>query len=252
MRRAGLLLAALALLAACGTAGAGAPAASPLVGEWELREGTVDGAPLPMPTTATLVVSPDRVTGRAFCNSYDAGYDSAGEAFSLADLSMTEAACLDAGAMAAEQTYVRALTTVSAARVGEDLLVLTGPDVELRFGRAEEVPDRELTGTRWVLDTLVDGQTASSTVAGTTAVLVLAADGTLTGSTGCRDLAGSWAADGDELRITGLPTDGCAGPAAAQDGAVLAVLAAGPVATVDEDRLRVTAPDGRGLGYRAG
>jgi heat shock protein HslJ len=204
-----------------------------------------------MPTAATFVLTEDRVTGRAFCNSYEGGYSADGDDFAVGDLSLTEAACVDSGVMAAEQAYVTALTSVRTAEVTDGLLVLSGAGVTLRFARQVPEPDRELMATHWVLDTLVDGQSASSTVAGTQAVLVLAPDGTLTGSTGCRDLAGTWVDDDGQLRLTGLPTDTCTGQAAGQDATVLAVLAAGPTTTVDGDRLTLSAADGRGLVYRA-
>ncbi len=252
MRRAGLLLAALALLAACGTADAGAPTDTPLLGEWELTGGSLAGAPLAMPTTATLVATEDRVRGQAFCNSYEGGYTADGDSFAVGDLAVTEAACVDSGVMAAEQDYVAALLSVRRADITDGSLLLSGADVQLRFVRPTVVPDRELTGTRWVLDTLVDGETASS-VQGE-ALLHLAADGTASGSTGCSEWTGGWRLDGDALVVEpGPPTPtGCDPGLAAQVEHVLAVLASAPTVTVDGDRLTLTATDGRGLGYRAG
>jgi hypothetical protein len=59
--------------------------------------------------------------------------------------------------MAAESTYLATLASVdTAVRDGADLL-LTGEGVELRFGPVAVVPDSALEGTRWQLDTLVDG-----------------------------------------------------------------------------------------------
>ena len=251
MGRAGLLLLALALLAACATPGAAAPAGPDVSGDWELREGTVAGAPLPMPTAATLAVTRDRVSGTAFCNSYDAGYTRDGDGFTVGDLAITEMGC-EPDVMAAEQSYVAALIAVDTVEVTGDQLVLTGPDVALTFTRQVPEPDRELVGTRWVLDTLVDGEVASS-VQGEP-LLQLRADGSASSTTGCNGTAGTWRLEGDVLTVDpGASTlGGCDPPLQAQERHVHEVLTVGATVAIDGDRLTLTAADGRGLGYRAG
>ena len=129
--------------------------------------------------------------------------------------------------------------------------MLTGPDVELRFRPVPEVPASRLTGTGWVLETLLDGEVASSTT-GPPAELVLAADGTLRGSTGCRPVRGGWVLDGDVVRVTGFaaePAD-CPADVAAQDEHVTRILGEVFQVAVAGDSLTVTGPQGLGLVYR--
>ena len=86
--------------------------------------------------------------------------------------------------MDAEAAYLAALGAVDQAGNADGCLVLSGGDVELRFRPLPEVPASDLEDTRWILETLLDGEVASSTT-GLPAVLELADDGTLSASTGC-------------------------------------------------------------------
>ncbi|SEO68487.1 META domain-containing protein [Trujillonella endophytica] len=241
----------LALAAGCAdpTDAAGGP---DVHGAWDLVSGDVDGVPLPLPpgAAATLVAEDERLSGTAFCNSWFAGYRLDGEVLTLEPIGATQMACAEP-IMAAEARFLAALSVVDrVARDGDDL-VLGGPDVVLRFTRHVPEPDRELVGTRWVLDTLVDRETASS-VQGEP-LLQLAADGTAVFGTGCHSTTGSWRRDGDVLTVEpGASTlTGCDPPLEAQVEQVSAVLTAGATVAIDGDRLTLTAPDGRGLGYRA-
>lgn len=246
-----LLLTALVVLAACGSpAAAGRP---DVQGSWRLVSGEAGGVPLAQPpgATATLVVEEDRLGGSAFCNTYSAGYRLDGAALSLTDLGSTEMGCAPP-LMAAETAFLTALAAVDRMALDGAELVLAGGDATLRFAREAPEPDRALVGTRWVLDTLVDGGTASS-VQGEP-LLELADDGTARGSTGCRGWTGPWQRGG-QVPALGPPTVedvACPPGLARQDEQVTAVLAAGPAVAVDGDRLTLTAPDGRALGYRAG
>jgi heat shock protein HslJ len=236
-----VLLLALLALAGCG----GVAAGPDVLGEWEL----VSGLPHPPGVTATLVVDDAQLTGISFCNHYAGGYTLDGEALTVDGLGGTDMAC-DPTVMAAETAFLTALGGADRmARDGDDL-VLTGPDVSLRFSRQAPVPDRELAGTTWTLDTLVDGEVASSVLGSPPPSL--APDGTATGSTGCKGFLGTWQVAGDVLTLD-VTRDGvgCPGDLGRQDEHVLAVLDAAPRFAIDGDRLTLTAPDGRGLGYRA-
>lgn len=248
MRLVAVLLLAVGLLSACG----GSAGGQDVRGRWLFVEGTVDGVALPSPAgaTATLRFDAAEVHGRSFCNSFTAGYRLAGDAFRLDGLSSTEMGCAPA-VMAAERAFVAALARVTTAvREGEDL-VIGGDGVRLRFTPEADVPDRALHGTRWVLQTLVDGASASS-AAGEPALLVLGADGSAQASTGCRAGTGSWLLDAGVLVVDGLAVTGrCAADVIAQDEHVTAVLGSRPTPSIDGDRLTLGIPDGRGLVYRA-
>ena len=212
MSRALLVLAAALLVAGCAERG-GAAAATDVVGAWFLAEGTADGAPLPRPPApeATLDVEADTLGGRSFCNHYSSTYRLDGDALVIDGLGGTEMAC-EPEVMTAETAYLSALGRAdTVARVGDDL-VLSGDGVRLRFSPVPPVPDRSLAGTRWVLETLVEGETASSTL-GEPAVLLLHEDRRASASTGCRSVTGTWLLEDGALVIDDLLVGGETCPA---------------------------------------
>ncbi|MBN1093923.1 META domain-containing protein [Blastococcus sp. TML/M2B] len=259
MRRIVLFLVGVLALTACGSddGGAGTGAddsdAPEVTGEWQLASGSSIGADLPSPpgVTATLTLSDGRASGTAFCNRYMASYELDGSSFSFGDIGSTLMGC-EPDVMAAESAYLEALAGVDTAVRDAGDLLLTGAGIELRFTPVPAVPDSPLEGTRWVLETLVDGETASSVQGEPT--LELRADGTAAFTTGCNGTTGSWRRDGDRVTVEpGASTLGQCDPAAqSQDEQVLAVLTGGATVVIEGDRLTLTAPEGRQLVYRAG
>lgn len=246
----------LALLVALAPAGCGAapdgqePAASPH-GAWQLVSGRgPEGALEPLDShQVTLVVEEDQVGGTAACNSYGGTARIHDERLELEELAQTDMACEPREVMSLERTYLDALVAADTIRREGDVLLLTGPDVELRFAPVPPVPAEQLVGTDWELDTLVEGETASTPTAA--AILRLDGDGTLAGTTGCRGFDGAYAVGADEVRVTRLELDGeCAPELAAQDDLVVRVLGDGFRAEVEGDRLTLTAR-ADGLVYRA-
>jgi heat shock protein HslJ len=81
---------------------------------------------------------------------------------------------------------------------------------------------------------------------------VLTSDGTLSGSTGCRELEGEWTERGDELLFTRLAAEGhCSEDLKEQDSHVLSVLGDGFTARIDGQTLMLLSKGELGLGYRA-
>lgn len=251
MSRAALLLAVVLALAACG-GGSGGPAPD-LAGEWQFAGGTADGVELPRPpgAAATLEVDGGELRGTAFCNHWFGSYRTDGSSFAVSGLGSTEMACAP-DVMEAESAFLAALGAVDAVAADDEGLLLTGDEVELRFTRVEPVPASPLEGTRWVLETLIEGQAASSTT-GEPAVLELDEDGTAEATTGCRTITGRWLLENGALVVDDLLADGadCPPEVALQDALVSAVLESGPTTGIEEDRLTLTTDDGRGLVYRA-
>jgi heat shock protein HslJ len=242
---------ALALLVSgCGTGDAAEEKRAAPTGSWQLVAG-IDPTPA---HTITLVVEGDRVGGTAACNSYGGTAIVKGDAFAVRDLSHTEVGC-EPQALAAEAAYLDALARVDAFRRDGDELLLTGPSVELRFEPTEPVPARELLGTRWTLDTLIQGDTASS-VRGSP-MLQFRGDGSLEGGTGCRAFRGRYVLADDEVRVLELDVDDavtagtCSSAGDEQERIVLGVLGDGFRAAVEGDRLTLTAAGPDALVYRA-
>lgn len=274
-----LLLTALAalLLTSCGGgAGPAAPtvegdgAATDPEGSWVLvgAEPTID---VPANTRVTLEVTTEgeawQVGGTAACNSYGGTVVTDGPGWQAQGYGQTDMACEEAR-MATERAYLDALGAIDRwARPSADRLVLTGPDVELRFDALPPVPTAELTATTWVLEGLITGTGSDASVASTAgsadeATLRLEDDGTVEASTGCRTFSGEWIETGDEILLTtfgvrddspNVAADGtttCDEAVVAQEDHVLSVLGDGFRAEIEEQRLILTSRDGLGLGYR--
>ncbi len=264
-----LILAAIGLLlAACGggtvdagsgsddsASGEGDAADGQLDGRWTLRDATIDGVAL-QPVDGlpiTLEIAGDRIGGSAGCNSYGGTFTVDGTAIGLEDVSITEMACMDNDAMSTEMTFMDGLWRTDTVEVVGDDITLSGEGVSLVFVALPEVADTVLIGTLWTLDTLLDGDAASSTFNGVDpATIELDADGGFTASTGCRTIDGDYSLDGDRLQLTFEGEDfGCQGPAGEQDVPVMAVLEQPTTVSIDENRLTLMADDGTGLSYRA-
>ncbi len=222
-------------------------------GSWQLVEGRSEGGLIPQPDggRATLVIEEDTLGGTAFCNGYGARYRLPHGGLSLSRFAHTEMAC-EPALMEAEAAYLRALEAANErVELEGGQLVVTGDGVELRFRPLSRVPEADVVATRWVLETLLRGDVATSP-AGEPAVLHLSGEGTFRGSTGCRGLSGTWRIHGDEIVFPTMSADGdCPEGLREQDDHVVAVLADGFQAEVDADRLTVTDADGSGLVYRA-
>ena len=248
--RAVLCCVVLVVLAGCAERGGGSPA-SDVLGEWELTDGTSDGAPLPRPAIgrATLSLENGQLGGVSYCNHYSGTYRLDGPALRIDGLGGTEMGC-EPDVMAAESAYLEALAGVAEAQIDDEELVLTGDGATLRFRRVPPVPTSELAGTDWALDTLVEGETASSVAGGST--LRLEAGGTAGGTTACRTFSGTWTTVGDELTVADLVTDdrACPEEIQRQDEHELAVLGGVMTIEITEDRLTLTGPSGDGLIYR--
>lgn len=227
-----------------------------------LVSGTLDGEPLDVPDGARVTLVPGdgtddlgAVSGTAGCNRYGGRMtvDDDRVAFGTEGVSMTEMACAPS-LMELEAAYVAALPRVTTGRWDEQELTLSGDGVELVFAGLQVPGDSALVGTVWRLDSLLDGETASSTVAGAEeATLELREDGTLTGGTGCRSLTGRYELRADEVLLTDLTADGeCPGGLTAQDEHVVEVLGDGFTATVEGPGLVLASTTGgRGLVYVA-
>jgi heat shock protein HslJ len=236
-------------LTGCSIFSVGATAS--LDGEWLLRDGTNQGQPIPIVAGSriTLKVDGTQVGGSAACNTYGGTLEIHGSSVVISALSMTEMAC-EEDRMASEAAFLAALPRATAVARNGDSLVLTGPELELRFALVPPVADANLIGTAWILDSLVSGEVASSTL-GERVTLELRGDGTISASTGCRDVTGRYTVSEGQVQVTLDPYDtiGCAQELGAQDTHILNVLSDGFSVAIDGARLTVTAGD-QGMVYR--
>ena len=225
-----------------------------LDGEWQLQAGTNQGAAIPVAAAhpITLKIARSHVGGTAACNQYGGRLKINGTTVKVSELMQTEMACADNGAMASEAAYLAALPKITTVARDGSTLILSGPQVELRFSLVPPVPNADLVSPVWVLDSLISGEVASS-VTNRPATLQLNANGTLAASTGCRDVTGHYTISGNKVQVTLDPYDmiACADGRGDQDVHVLAVISSGFSVTIDGQSLTLTAGT-RGLAYRVG
>lgn len=250
-------LLAAALLAACAAPGGppatAGPAEEGLDGAWQLVAGRVDGQELLLPEGArvTLVVDGSTAGGVAACNHYGGEIDTAGGGFAIGMMGMTEMACAEP-LMALEAVYADAMTRVREATRDGETLTLSGDEVELRYELQPPPPTADLVDTTWILDGLVTGDAVAAPM-GEPATLLLHADGTFEGSTGCRSFRGEWVEFGDVIDTPRWGMDGrvCPPELEAQDSHVVVVIGDSFRAVVEGSTLTLLDDDGQALTYRA-
>ena len=214
-------------------------------GDWQL----VSGLPLVDAYPVTLSISGTEAGGRAACNSYGAAVAITGDTITFGELSGTDMGC-EPEVMDVERAFLTSLQQVDSFSLAGDRLTLTGRGRVLVFEAAAAVPTADLVDTRWVLDTLIEGDTVS-TVAGEPAELLLNSDGTLTASTGCRTLTGTWQESGGVIIVPTLSADGeCPAELARQDSLVVTVIGDEFRPTIEADRLTLRSMGGDGLVFR--
>ncbi len=225
-----------------------------LDGAWILVDSMVDGAPLALldDYPVTMNIDNAELGGRAACNSYGGDLTIDGSLFSVGPVFQTEMGC-EPAPMALEFEFLSALQRIDTWTRADDTAELTGDGVKLSFEIVPPPPTAELIETRWVLDTIIEGEAASSTINGADAAeLVLTADGELTGSTGCRTFAGEYIETGGTITVTNLSMDGeCPAEFVSQDNAVVSVLEGEVTIAIDGPRLTLTAAGGEALRYTA-
>jgi heat shock protein HslJ len=245
------VVAGCALRSGGGDASQDPAAPADLAGSWLLRDSSGRTGPIAIVDghDITLKIDGGQVSGRAACNLYGGTVSQTGDAIAITALSMTEMACADDTAMQSEADYMTALAAVSRWARDGDGLVLSGDGVRLTFKLVPPVPDAEIIGTRWVLETLVRADTASS-VQGAP-VLAFGADGSLTGSTGCREVTGTYRVAGDVFTSELAPPAGeCSAALELQDRQIRQVLRRF-TAAVEGRSLTLIGGDGQQLVFSA-
>lgn len=245
------------LLAAC-AAGQGSsqpdPSDAPVVGDWVLTGGSIDGvdAPVLEEHRITLTITGSQIGGVAACNHYGGEITVGANGLVIENLGQNLMGC-EEPAMRAESVYVGALPRIrQIEREGEELVAL-GDGVELRFAALEPPPTAELIETTWILETMFVGDVASPP-RGEPATLELRVDGTFSGSTGCRTFSGQWMEQGDQIQAPtwGMDQTECPAGLSAQDNHVVSVIGDGFTPSIEGELLTLVDPGGIGLIYRSG
>jgi heat shock protein HslJ len=246
-----LLLTATVTLVACGdTSSPGSPdGSSPLdlVGLTYVGSAvTVDGAPYPLVkgSTIRLTFSDGSIGASAGCNQLggDASWDDG--MLKAPNLFMTEMGC-SAPLMRQDTWLADFLSSEPTLTQDADTLTLTSDGTVITLTDEEvAVPDVALTGTKWQLDTIITGETASSVPAGVVSTLMLGEDGRAQVRPGCNTGNGAFTVAGpvitfDPIALTAMA---CEGARTQVETTVMSVLDGDVDFSVDGTTLTLTPP----------
>ncbi|GAA1552742.1 META domain-containing protein [Kribbella lupini] len=246
-----LAVAGLVVLTGCGQD----LAASGLGGKTYLATGlSENGVPKKIApgTTISLQFKDDgSLFANAGCNHIGGKASTRGDKLKVGDLNMTQMAC-DEPRQGQEEWLLALLESEPTWKTDADKLTITSGGKVLQLQDREIAqPDVALDGTKWVLDSVVAGESVSSPSNG--GVHLTINGDRVTGSTSCNELQGVVARTGDQLTFGEIGTTrrACTGPAAELEKTVLATLNGEVTYTVDADKLRLRTPAQDGLDFNA-
>ncbi len=247
-----LVLATLLVATACGqgddnASGSGSPTG--LDGRTFLSTAAT-GIELVADTRVSITFENGTVRANAGCNTMSGDYELVDGRIVVAQLTATEMGC-DPPRHAQDDAIASLLMLGASYELTGDELVLRRDAIELRLtDRRVADPDRPLVGTAWELDTLIDGEVASTSPAGYAATLRIEGDRfTLDGS--CNDFDGPVTVEGDRLVFgqTRMTAVGC-GDLEEIERRLMSFFQGEATFTIEADRLTITNGD-RGLAFRA-
>lgn len=258
MRRLGIVGAlSLLMVAGCGEPNSADPGrpADPLHGQKFLSsEVTVDGKPhtLVPDTRVQLEFTDDgRLIATAGCNTLSGPVRTAGGRLA-AELASSEVGC-NAPRQEQDKWLAEILGTTPTWRLdGAKLRLSAGDTAMVLTDKEVAVPDLSLVETTWVVTGLDDGQTASSTPAGTAASFVFH-DKRVEIAAGCNSGEADYTMTGNQIRFGRAPMTrkACDPDTMRLEAAVLGVVRGKVSFEIDGDRMLLNHPSGKGLELRA-
>ncbi|WP_020392638.1 META domain-containing protein [Kribbella catacumbae] len=215
---------------------------------------TEDGKPkqLAPNTRIGLRFKDGNVHAETGCNQLGGEVSTDDGKLTVGELGGTEMGC-DPARHAQEDWVGQLLRDRPTWKLEADKLTLTRGGTELVLQDRETAqPDKPLDGTKWSLETVIAGQTASHSVGSEKAHLTIAGE-RVTGSTGCNEFQGIVAKTAGKLTFGELSTTrkACTGDDAKLEQTVLGALKGELTYTIEADRLKLRAPDGNGLDLTA-
>ena len=221
-----LVFAAVFLVTACGGGSSPSPSGSPgagLEGRTFLST-AVDGRVLVAGSRIRLSFKAGQIGASAGCNSMGGAYHLDGGRLITTQLITTEMACSQA--LMAQDQWVADLFNGSTIVLDGNTLTLAKNGVKLTLlDRVVADPDQPLVGTRWVVDGLISGGTASSIPAGAVAAITITND-QVSVETGCNTGGGTVSMANGSITFKDLSytKKACPPVIAALETAVVAVL----------------------------
>lgn len=194
------------------------------------------------------------IGARAGCNSIGGTFTVEAGQLVVGALTQTEMGC-EQPLMDQDAWIVAFLGSAPTVTVSGDTISLVGPgpvaeSIELQ--RAAAPREYALVGTRWVLDTIVEGEIASSVPAGVTPTVTVA-DGRIDLDAQCNAVGGAVVVADTDLTVTEVISTkmACQDARGEMEALLLAVFVGTVPYTVDANRLTVTGADGTQLVFTA-
>jgi heat shock protein HslJ len=209
--------------------------------------------PLAEGTRIRLEFDGDGLSVYAGCNYL--GFQNArqnGDHLVVEEESSTDVGCRPK-AMEQDEWLTTFLTSEPTMRLEGDSLWLTSKDTTIELLDIEvATPDRPLVGTRWRINTVIDGVSANSYNSEADAYLVFHDDGSVTGETACNSFSARYEVDGSRLSVSGLVTTraACGDYGAVIETALFDVLQGDSTIDIETIHLTLTAADGTGVSLR--
>lgn len=248
----------LVLAAGCGarTEAQEGPAPDPLRGKTFVAMAvTEDGKPkqLAPKTELTVEFTDDgRLIARAGCNIMQGQVDTSDGTLTVdGGLSMTEMGC-DPARHDQDEFVAGVLSANPTWELTDGRLTIRSGTTVFDMAGKDDMP-RDLQGTTWVLDTLIDGDVASSMAAGAPEVTLVFDGKKVTADTHCNGYTAEYVIEGDTITFTpGASTlMACEPEIMRGEAAVADALRDEVTFEVTADRLTFTHPSGKGIGLHA-
>lgn len=223
-----------------------------LLGEYVATAVTAAGQPKALVdgTTLSLRFTDDsRLIASAGCNMLSGPVNLLDGRVEVNELSMTEMGC-DQPRHAQDEWLSAFLSAKPAWRADGETIVLTGTDAEVTLARKAA---KQLVGTRWVVDTVIDGQMAGSVPQGSKAFLIFDANGRVQVGAGCNSGTAGYTSTADTITVQPpiLTLMACTPEIMALEHAVVAVLNGDVNYRLDSETLTLTASNGKGIALRS-
>jgi heat shock protein HslJ len=244
----------LLVLTACGQRPAvdgGQSAPDPLRGKTFIATAvTENGKPRDLIGELSVEFTDDgRLIARAACNMMQGQVDTSDGKLVVAELSTTDMGCDPA--RHEQDAFVSSVLGKSPSwELAGDRLTIASGETTFDMAPRETVhPDKDLAGTTWELDTLVDGQVASSMPAGAPSVTLVFDDKKVTADTHCNGVSAEYTVSGDTITFDlGVMTKMACAPEIMQgESAVVDVLQGDTKYEITADKLTLTSESGKGI-----
>lgn len=231
-----------------------------LFGTWDLV--AIDGKP---PTTGRRGISVvfgrhrgiDHVGGSAGCNAYSGNVriDERRRTLALGSITSTSMACLAPGVMQQESSYLALLGGVRTySRSTDRLRLTTATGQHLDFRLRQPPRDRQLAGTPWTLQTVIEHGTAASPIAGMRVTMTVNGDVARI-DTSCNKLEARFdpkaASPVQNVRFVGVATPCRDALARAREQTIVRLLGQVRQIEIKGPILRLRTPGGEGIDFRA-